>query len=515
VRPSRTTREEAIRIAPVPARTAVDLPRDDESWQRFRLIADTATDVVYQASPDGLIQWVSTTVESLLGYRPDELIGVAASSLTHPDDLAEVMRLRATVYEGASVDEIPCRFRMSAGTYRECAVRARPLVDAGGSIVGSIVALRDTHDRAAALRALTTLSRGNAVLVRADDEDTLLQQMCETVVEAGQYLFAWYGRPADDEEKTVRAVARAGLDGDYLPGIQISWGDGPLGQGPTGRALRTGCTQIVDDFTVDSYAPWADAARASGFRCSISLPVLVEEHIDGALMVYAAESGAFDAFAESLLEDLAADLGYGLARLRDSMRLAEALSSSVFVLAAAVESRDPWTAGHQAQVGELCRAIGRELGLDDDRLHGLALGASIHDLGKISISHETLTTPGALSPEQWDALRQHPRTGHQIAGRFPWPWPIAAMILQHHERLDGSGYPAGLVGDEILLEARVIAVADTFEAMAHDRPYRPAPGVDRAVDVIVTGRGTLYDVDVVDAFLRVLSDGFTFDLALA
>ncbi len=113
-------------------------------------------------------------------------------------------------------------------------------------------------------------------------------------------------------------------------------------------------------------------------------------------------------------------------------------------------SHDPWPAGHQSQVSQLCAAIDRHLGLDDDRLRGLVLGASIHDLGKIAISHETLTTPGRLSPEQCDTLRQHPGTGHQIAGRFPWPWPIAEMILQHHERLDGSGYPRGPRGDDVI-----------------------------------------------------------------
>ena len=180
------------------------------------------------------------------------------------------------------------------------------------------------------------------------------------------------------------------------------------------------------------------------------------------------------------------------------------------MLAAAVESRDPWTAGHQSQVGQLCEAIGRRLGLDEDRLRGLVLGASIHDLGKIAISHETLTTPGRLTSEQWETLRQHPGTGHQIAGRFPWPWPIAEMILQHHERLDGSGYPRGLQGDEVILEARIIAVADTYEAMAHDRPYRGAPGTARAVEVLQAGSGLQYDEAVVDALLEVIRDGFAF-----
>jgi len=486
----------------------VDL--DDESWQRFRLIADSSSDVVYQTTPDGSIQWVSDNVTLLLGYLPADLGGVIASSLVHPDDAAEVSRLRLQVYAGASLDEIPCRIRTSTNTYRECLVRARPLVDAGGAIVGSIIALR-THEKASVLRALTTLSRGNAVLVRATDEPTLLREMCQTVVDAGNYSFAWYGRPGHDSGQTVVPVAHAGTGADYLDQVSISWGDGPLGKGPTGLALRTGLPQISGDFlTASNYSPWTVAARSHGFRCSISLPVLVDGRIDGALMVYASEPDTFDRLAEALFDDLAADLGYGLARIRDAARLAEALSSSVYVLAAAVESRDPWTAGHQSQVGQLCDVIGRHLGLDEDRLRGLVLGASIHDLGKIAISHDTLSTPGPLTPEQWATLRQHPATGHQIAGRFPWPWPIAEMILQHHERLDGSGYPRGLKGDDLIMEARIIAVADTFEAMAHDRPYRRAPGSDRALEVLTTGSGVQYDADVVGALMHVIREGFAF-----
>jgi HD-GYP domain-containing protein (c-di-GMP phosphodiesterase class II) len=361
------------------------------------------------------------------------------------------------------------------------------------------------------LRALTTLSRANGVMVRARDEDQLLGEMCATVVDAGQYLFAWYGRPVGDAEQSVEVRAVAGDHGNYLEGIRISWGDNTLGRGPTGTAIRTRRTQVVNDFLSNpDYAPWIDAALAHGFRCSISLPVVVAGRVDGALMVYAAEAGSFDAMAQTLLEDLAADLGYGLSRLRDATHLAEALSSSVFVLAAAVESRDPYTAGHQSRVGELCDAVGRELRLDADRRRGLALGGSIHDLGKIAIPTETLVTPDRLTDEQWAQLKEHPDTGYRIVGRFPWPWPIADMIRQHHERLDGSGYPLGLRGDEIRLEARIIAVADTFEAMVHDRPYRSAPGPERARAVLAEGRGRLYDSDVVDAFERVLAAGFAF-----
>jgi HD-GYP domain-containing protein (c-di-GMP phosphodiesterase class II) len=150
------------------------------------------------------------------------------------------------------------------------------------------------------------------------------------------------------------------------------------------------------------------------------------------------------------------------------------------------------------------------IGFDDDRVQGLVLGASIHDLGKISIAHDVLVKKGELTAEEWEILKQHPETGFRITSRFPWPWPIAEMIHQHHERMDGSGYPLGLKDDQILLESRVIGVADLYEAMANDRPYRIAPGSDAALDVLAKGRGRLFDPDVIDALYAVLASGFVF-----
>ncbi len=498
---------------PFPAQAGVVAPPGPEpSADRSRMIADNTTDAVYQVDMDGAIEWISPSVTQLLGWDPEDLRGVVALDLVHPNDALTLRRNRSRVLTGSDVDGVVGRFRTSLGTYRSVTLRARPVLDPDGRQVGAVVTLHDSHDKAAAERALTTLSRGNGVLVRAVEEQELLEQMCRTVVDAGHYLFAWYGRPDAGHDRWVDAVAVAGAHGGYVDAIRVSWGDGPAGKGPTGIAIRTRTTQVRDSFDDDpDYAPWTQAAREHGFRSSISLPVVVDGAIDGALMVYAADTGAFDPVAQSLLEDLANDLGYGLARLRDAQRLAEALHSSVFLLAAAVESRDPYTAGHQADVGVLCEAIGHELGMDDVRLRGLVLGASIHDVGKIAIDQSILAKEGPLTDAEWVILKDHSAVGYRIAGQFPWPWPIAEMIYQHHERLDGSGYPRQLRGEEILLEARIIAVADTYDAMVHDRPYRTAPGDAAARAVLAEGRGVQYDAAVIDAFERVMAAGFQFE----
>jgi diguanylate cyclase (GGDEF)-like protein/PAS domain S-box-containing protein len=306
--------------------------RRGATWEQYRLIADNSSDVVYETEPGGHIRWIQPTVESLLGWTADELRGVEARSLVHPDDLEMVSRLRLTVYDGAELDEIPCRFRTASGGHRRCTVRARPLRDAAGNVSGAVMALRDVHSQTAALRALATLSSGNEVLVRAHAEGDLLERMCDAIVAAGEYPLVWYGRPADDEARTIVPAAAAGAERAYLDDVVVSWGDGPLGQGPSGIAVRTRTAQVRNDVQSDpTLEPWFAAARRHGIACTVSLPVLVDGEVDGVLAVYAAEPNSFDDLAETLLGDLAADIGFGVGRLRDAAVLEETRREAVAV----------------------------------------------------------------------------------------------------------------------------------------------------------------------------------------
>ncbi len=170
------------------------------------------------------------------------------------------------------------------------------------------------------------------------------------------------------------------------------------------------------------------------------------------------------------------------------------------------ELRDPYTAGHQKRVGKLAAVIGRRMGLDDDAVRGLLIAGTVHDIGKMTVPAETLSRPGKLSDTELELVRTHTSAGSAILGHIDFPWPVAAVALQHHERLDGSGYPEGLAGDQILLEARIMAVADVVEAMSSHRPYRPALGVDAALEEITRGRGSVYDPDAVDACVAVIRE---------
>jgi HD-GYP domain-containing protein (c-di-GMP phosphodiesterase class II) len=198
-------------------------------------------------------------------------------------------------------------------------------------------------------------------------------------------------------------------------------------------------------------------------------------------------------------------------RLMESVAQQRAIAEGVIsAIATTTECRDPYTAGHQRRVAELGVAIAQALGFDVDRLAGVRMADMVHDAGKITVPVEVVAKPGRLSSLEFELIKIHARASHDILTPITFPWPVAEVALQHHERLDGSGYPRGLTGDDILFEARIIAVADVVEAMSSHRPYRPALGMDAALDEIRAGAGTRYDSDVVAACLLVIQRGFRF-----
>lgn len=188
--------------------------------------------------------------------------------------------------------------------------------------------------------------------------------------------------------------------------------------------------------------------------------------------------------------------------LRESFgRLRKALGATVQAMAIAVETRDPYTAGHQRRVADLARTIATEMGLSGNAIDGIRTAAMIHDLGKISVPSEILTKPAKLTDLEFSLIKTHAWSGYDIIKDIDFPWPVARMILEHHERMDGSGYPNGLKGEQLLLESRILAVADVVESMASHRPYRPGLGIEKALEEIEKNRGILYDAEAVDACL--------------
>ncbi|TFG90610.1 MAG: HD domain-containing protein, partial [Syntrophobacterales bacterium] len=196
---------------------------------------------------------------------------------------------------------------------------------------------------------------------------------------------------------------------------------------------------------------------------------------------------------------------------KSSANLQNMLEETVRTLAFTVEVRDPYTAGHQRRVAQLANAISVKMELPEEKAQGVKMAALIHDVGKVQIPGEILSKPGPLTANEMDLVKTHPAVGSNILEEIQFPWPISNIVLQHHGRLDGSGYPQGIGDEEMSLEARIIAVADVVEAMVSHRPYRSALGLDKAIEEISNNKGTLYDTEVVEACLSLFTEeGFTF-----
>lgn len=375
----------------------------------------------------------------------------------------------------------------------------------------------------ATVQALKTLSEVNQALIRSVNEEDLLQRICHATHENNSFPLVWIGL-SDKETNKLSKIAYMGGNQKLLDKL-VEYAT----LSPTGIALTHGdpiqCPDIND---CPGFAPIAEQLLNEGLHSAIALPLINEKESLGVITIFSTRPEAITGDARNLLQELADDLAFGIAHLRtlakqqaiekerliQAKQLNRALEQTIQAMARTVEKRDPYTAGHQARVAELASAIGEELKVPKQVLEGLRMSAMIHDLGKIYVPAEILNRPGKLSKAEWLIISAHPQVGHDIVKDVDLPWPVAQVILQHHERMDGSGYPQGLSGDNILLEARIIAVADVLEAMSTHRPYRPAVGLDAALIELEKNSGIFYDPKVVTACVNLFKKkGFTLSTA--
>ncbi len=497
-----------------------------ESEERFKAIFDNASDGILVADiPTRIFKIANPGICKMLGYTCDELLALRIDDVHPTDALARGIEEfeRQQQKNTSVVSEIP--LLRKDGTIFYADINPFVMTIEGKAYMAGFV--RDITERKKAEealeranRALRTLSAGNLALIRAHGETELLKSVASVIVKKGGYSLASVCYADDDPDRTIRSIARAGKgDAYFCTDIHLSWAENDAGNLPMARAIRDSKTQICRDILAENaYTPWKEALIAHGLVSTVALPLRDNDRTFGVLSIYSYEHEIFDKEEVRLLEELADDLAYGITNLRAreeherrAVLLRQSLEQSVQTIAATLEARDPYTAGHQRRVAELATAIAREMGLDDDRVQGIHFAAIIHDLGKIHIPAEILSNPGRLNKIEHMLIQTHPQEGYEILKEVEFPWPIAQIVLQHHEKLDGSGYPQGLTADQILPEAKIICVADVVEAMSSHRPYRPGLGLEAALAEITRGRGTAYDAVVVDICLKLFGEkGFAF-----
>ncbi|MGJ3260552.1 MAG: HD domain-containing phosphohydrolase [Rhodospirillales bacterium] len=460
-------------------------------------------------------------------------------ALVHPDDWATVTeQLQALAAPGNDDWQTEQRFRTSDGGWHWFQIKGY-VVSRGPD--GAVRRMEGTHFSVNSLkRTQMKLERANRALMvlvaayravsNGRTQNEVFAELVHALAEDPDYSLVWVGE-AVEAEKRIIPVASDGPATAFLDSVTITWDDGKHGSGPSGACIRTGTPSIVEDVRNDKSAEaWLPQLDQFRIRSAVSIPIFLDDDTKFVLQLDCAEPDSFAAEEMETYELVGRVLSLALksfdlnfrfeqsesARMQIAGRLETALHGTIAALTEVVEKRDPYTAGHQQRVAELSVAIGAEMGISGERLEGIYIGASIHDIGKIGVPTEILSKPGRLDDEEIALIRRHAAIGDGIVRNIDFGWPVEKIVHQHHERWDGSGYPQGLTGEEIAPEARIVAVADVIESMGTNRPYRPSIPWPRVLEEIRDGSGSRYEPAVVDAALRVLDrDAATFGLGEA
>ena len=461
-------------------KTKKDLKASEE---KYRSIFENAVDGIFQATPEGRFLSVNPAYARMYGYESAEELmtdvkNIGTQTYVHPEGCRQFVRLledRGFVegYERQRVRKDGTRIWVSSS--------ARAVRNAGGAVLYYEGTVEDVTARREAEEALRA---SQLKLSEAMDLALIVHWEVDLLTEEFVFndpFYALYGTTAEQEggyRMSREEYGRRFVHPDDMWVFQevaekrLAVRDGEFLQDAEHRIIRR--DDEVRHILARIYVSRDAAGRVTryyGANQDITKRKQAEEKLESTLG-----------------------------------NLRKAVGGTIQAIVQVVEMRDPYTAGHQRRVADLARSIATEMGLPSDTIEGIRMAAVIHDIGKVAVPAEILSKPGRLTQNEFELIKDHPLTGYDILKHVEFPWPIAEIIYQHHERLDGSGYPRGLKGDDVLLEARIIALADVVEAMASHRPFRPARGIDAAMDEIEEHRGTLYDPEVVDTCVKLFRE---------
>jgi diguanylate cyclase (GGDEF)-like protein/PAS domain S-box-containing protein len=467
----------------------------------------------------------------LLGIDCESFTGTEQEFLAsvHPDDRQMVEMASARAVERGTPYRARYRVIWPNGSVHWVAAHGDRVRDESGAVSRWQGVLEDVTETQVArgklettVRALKALSWCNQTVARTGDERSLLRNVCEVGVRQGGYRMVWVGYARNDAAKSLEPMAFAGHEDGFLNAVDFTWSEtDPAHNGPPGLAIRTKEPVVVRSTADDPlYRSFVSEALPRGYASVAAMPLIGSGgEAFGAIMFLSGLHEAFDADEMVLLQEFAVDLAYGIQALRTkdlqvrfegdllvaNERLEGVLRDVIEAMSRVVESRDPYTQGHQVRVAGLAKSIAVELGLRASEIEGIEVAALVHDIGKLGVPSEILTKPTRLTDTEFRWIKEHSEAGYAILKDIDFLWPVAQMVLQHHERLDGSGYPNGLKGDEMLRGARIIAVADVVEAMASHRPYRAALELEAALAEV--SDADRFDPEAAAACIRLFETG--------
>jgi len=447
-----------------------------ESENKYRLLADNVNDVIFVLDMNLNYTYVSPSIKILRGYEPEEVLKeVSFGTLLTPSSLDLAMRILSEVLELEKSEHR--NINMSRTLQLESKRKDRTTV--WTEVKFSFI--RDENQRALGILGVT---REIADRKRVEDKLKQSEERYRSIFENAQEgIF----RSIPEGKIIMANPAMAKMFGYESPEEMMTSITDIARQHHVNPEDRRKLKEMIEEHGFIK-GHEAQNYRKDGSIIWISRTMQAVRDEKGQIIYY-----------DGIIEDITN-------RKQKVERIRKALGATVHAIAVTVETRDPYTAGHQRRVADLARAIATEMNLSADQIDGIRMAATIHDLGKISVPAEILSKPTKLTNIEFSLIKTHSQSGYDILKDIDFPWPIARMVLEHHERVDGSGYPNGLIAEETLICSRILAVADVVESMASHRPYRPSLGIEAALAEIKKNRGTLYDTGAVDACLRLFRE---------
>jgi PAS domain S-box-containing protein len=500
-----------------------------ESEERFRRLADATWDGIIIIQSEGIILDANESALKMFGYPPEEAIGKSGFQFLAPESIEPALqKLQERI-------DTPQIYFEAMGVKKDKTVF--PI-----ELLGKSIRYNDLDARVIAVRDITDRKRAEEGLRQSRESMDRLAEEKAVIAEIGRVVGSTldidqvYERVATEVRKLIpydRFLVNRKITPDgqfiaaYIYGIdnpRRRMGDLYPSQGSaTGVVMNTRIGILIQPDAaeeIQNLYPNLYETFKMGMRSTMSVPLISMDEVIGSMNFRSKKLKAYSENDLRLAERIGAQVAGAIAnaqlfadrqqtekQLQDTLEsLRKAVGATIQVMVSAVEKRDPYTSGHQIRSADLARAIATEMELPPEKIEGIRMAGSIHDIGKLSIPAEILSKPTKLSAIEWMLIQEHAQKGYEILKNVESPWPLAEIVRQHHERMDGSGYPRNLRGEEICIEARILTVADVVEAMASHRPYRPGLGIDMALNEIEKNKGIIYDSIVADACLKLFRE---------
>ncbi|MCM8816272.1 MAG: PAS domain S-box protein [Candidatus Omnitrophica bacterium] len=504
----------------------------DSVLARFRGFFDTASAGMGILDLEGRPVILNNRICEMLGYSREELMKMKLADVIHPDEVP----FTKLTYEKLKKGEIDHyegerRYVRKDGSIVWAYVSAQRVFDTVlNDYCITAVAVDMTQQKQYMMQleriqnVLQSYAECGEIFTKADNEKQMLFSVCNELTKKAKLGFTIIVL------RNISAIEIAAYPDEgfeflfelkelYLEKHQIC---------PTIEGLFENKRNIVGDVEQSNYPEdWKKIVLKYGYNSVFALPIVVEGNSIGCMTIFSPEKNRFvDEKENSIIAGIAEDVGHCLTALRARKemevstaqleksyeQLQKTIEGISLSIAKIIETRDPYTAGHQVRVANLAVAIAKEMGIPENKIRGLYFAGILHDIGKVNVPVEILVKPTRLTEDEFNIIKLHSIYGYEILNKIPFPWEVAKIVLQHHERLNGSGYPEGITEKEILQEAKIIAVADVVEAMAFDRPYRTGFGIDFALAEIENKKGVLFDPEIVDVCIRLFKENrFSFE----